>query len=149
MNRRNRSPAEDKLAARLLNAQVALRQVLPHKVVALLTSDGDCLTRADVHQWRDRVVEAVLTMAETRPDPEPRDCDRRQRACCPLCGGTAPSPAAGGFQFPDGLALHLRGERSGHDCPVLRVIYEQALESVEDEFSLALRRRFRDERARK
>jgi hypothetical protein len=119
---------------RLFHAHEALHAVLPKATYELLTSDHACLTRADVWKWHDEVIESVLKMAEIIPKPG------SERANCPLCGRSATSPYTQGFDFPDGLTIHLRGERSAHECAVLRVYRELALDHVEDDFVMSLRR---------
>lgn len=90
---------------RLFHAHNALRSVLPAAIYDLLTSDHKCLTRDDVWKWHDSVIESALKMAQIIQQPG------SDRAYCPLCGGTTTSPYIQGFDFPNGLTVHLRGER--------------------------------------
>src|ERR1700722_10153777 len=98
------------MGERLFHAHMALRSVLPEATHDLLTSDHACLTRADVWKWHDEMIESVLKMAQIIPKPG------SERAYCPLCGGSTTAPYTQGFDFPNGLTVHLRGERSAHEC---------------------------------
>jgi hypothetical protein len=119
------------LEDRLFRAQQALRLLLPPKLLHLLASDGECLTREDVWKWWDTVVQAVAKMGEVIPESVGKTT--KERAYCPVCGGSSNSPYTSGFEYPNGLLLHLRGKRGAHECSVLQVFREKALASIENE----------------
>jgi hypothetical protein len=132
------SAEEKKLSERLYNAIMALRQVLPAEIVELLTSDQKCVTNSDVWQWRDCVAEAILDKATPRSDRE-MGYTSLPRAYCPLCGGSSQSPLERGFAFPAGLKKHLCGDGNAHECCVLKVFREHALDQIADEFVMRMR----------
>jgi hypothetical protein len=131
-----KSPEEISLSERLQIARMALRDILRPEIVKLLTSDDECRTISDVWEWRDRVVETVIDMAEPADDREMENSDG-PRVCCPLCGGSTQSDRR--FALPVGLRMHLSGKTSARECSVLRVFREIALENVEDDFIIRLR----------
>jgi hypothetical protein len=124
----------EELEERLFRAREALQSLLPEATYELLASDQACLTREDVGKWHSGVVESALKMAKIIQQPG------KLRAFCPLCGGSTTAPNAQDFDFPEGLTIHLLGQRSAHECAILRAYRELALDNVEDDFVLSLRR---------
>jgi hypothetical protein len=120
----------------------AVRRLLPEKAADLLSSYHDCGSLDDAIRWEATVAEQVLDLAEARPGREMGSpLGLVERAYCPLCKGSSQSPYQKGFAFPDGLLKHLRGERSAHECLIMREARMWALDYVQDEFAQRLRRR--------
>ena len=91
--------------------------VLPEPIVDLL-SGSTATTVDEVSAWGEHVAETLLAMANAKPGPEMGDRPDVERAYCPACGGGTSAAYQRGFQVPEGLLLHLRGERGAHECPV-------------------------------
>ena len=138
MSNHTQSPADRELTERLREAIDALRIFVPNTVWKLMTSNEECFTRCDVFNWRDRIAASVLELAEPLAE-QPGYFGIRTN--CPLCGAGSSQPYVKGFAFPNGLRMHLCGERNAHECTLMRVFKNKALADIENEFLMSLRRR--------
>jgi len=130
---RNRFVSDDRdkkieqLEEELFLARMAIVDLMPEQLRAVLTANFYCESRELLHEWLRWSVEQIIDAADKRPGHEMGDYPGSgQRAYCPLCGSEASSPYTRGFAFPTGLIRHLEGSHSQQQCSVFRAVERMA-----------------------
>lgn len=106
--------------------QSSIESLLPEPIGDMLRSSRRCSTFAELVSWHDATTQKLLELADVRPGREMGDFPHLERAVCPVCGSGSAQPYVKGFRYPEGLLMHLRGERNARECQVIRFYRECA-----------------------
>jgi hypothetical protein len=149
------APDSEKIIRRLKEDNFLLRRLLisklPPPIQAILESNRECEDRASVFRWLDGAAERLVEVSEKRPASEMGVyMGSGERAYCPLCGeGTRGPYPPEGFAWPEGLRRHLLGTYNSHQCHLMAVVKNAAIDDVEDEFVQHLRRVSKEQRLKR
>jgi hypothetical protein len=108
--------------------------LMPAKMEPLLVEYHFCKDYREGAKWQRKVLDAVLSIAETNLIKHQHSSDR---AICPLCNGGSQDFYATGFAFPEGLTRHLMGLGKAHQCSVMSAIVGLAYDHWNKEFGKA------------
>jgi hypothetical protein len=115
-----------RLETDLQNTRDTVLGFLPKDLKSLFKNYWHCKDSQQINEWMKSFLNKVMEVATPEGNPAKNEVlvyDQRPRVLCPLCGcGSHNVVLQEGFLLPDGLMMHLTGEKNARQCRVMEAI---------------------------